>query len=344
MKAKTILKSILIVSGALLIRDLAQSRREDRKVRNGADYWERYYAPDIVQRSKELRQTKRLPSNGVDLHLDIYPHPDPQAPLLIINHGAAGYGRLFVPLALALHDRGYTVIVPDQQGQGFSGGRRGDYTMAECTQNIVAAAQWAAATYEGPLFMFGGSVGGALTYYAAAAGAPIQAIACLNLFDFGDGRDGLLISRFAVLARSALLTRLLTGLTRLSYPIEKLRVPFIWLGRFEKVMDEQDAQFQALWDEDPIPARLVSLRALASNLNTPPAIPFEQNRMPTLVINQKRDRMIDPQTTRGSYERLAGPKEYLEIPFGHWSAQSDFLQAIVTASDRWFRQNIEQSL
>ena len=54
--------------------------------------------------------------------------------MLIFNHGAAGYCRLFAALALAYYDRGYTVILPDQRGQGLSGGRRGDYTVAECPE------------------------------------------------------------------------------------------------------------------------------------------------------------------------------------------------------------------
>jgi CSLREA domain-containing protein len=61
-------------------------------------------------------------------------------------------------------------------------------------QNIVDTAHWAKNRFRAPLFMAGGSVGGALTYYAAAAGAPVEAIACLNLFDFGNGADGLQIS------------------------------------------------------------------------------------------------------------------------------------------------------
>ena len=163
--------------------------------------------------------------------------------------------------------------------------------------------------------MMGGSVGGALTYYAAVAGAPVVAIACLNLFDFGNGRDGLLISRLAPLAKSALLARLLTRGMQLLKPLGWLRIPFNWLGAFDKLMDDRDREFQAQWHADPIPPRLVSLHALASNLNTSPAIPFEDSPIPVLVINQKYDQMVDPQATRQNYERLKAPKNYLEVPF-----------------------------
>ncbi|MBN1887927.1 MAG: alpha/beta fold hydrolase, partial [Thermoflexales bacterium] len=252
-------------------------------------------------------------------------------------HGAAGYCRLFVALALSFYERGYTVVLPDQRGQGFSGGRRGDYVIAECAQNILDVARWVRQRFGGPLFMAGGSVGGGLTYYAAAAGAPVEAIACLDLFDFGNGADGLGISRFAPLAEYAGAVRLMTASMLALTPLYWLRVPFNWLGAFDRLMDERDAPFQAKWDADPISSRLVTLRSVASLLTTPPAVPLEQNAVPALVINQSLDKMVDPAVTRRNYERLGGPKRYLEVPYGHWSNQPGFWGAIVEACDGWFK-------
>src|SRR5258708_7961854 len=82
------------------------------------------------------------------------------------------------------YDAGYSVVLADQKGQGFSGGRRGDYTIAECVQNIVDTGLWARQRFNESIFMAGASAGGTLAYYAAAQGAPVKAIAVLNLFDF----------------------------------------------------------------------------------------------------------------------------------------------------------------
>ena len=157
----------------------------------------------------------------------------------------------------------------------------------------------------------------ALTYYAAAPGAPVDAIACLNLFDFGNGLDGLQISRFALIAR---LSR--AGICLLK-PVHWLRLSFTLFGAFNKLMDRRDTEFQALWDADPIPPRLVSLRFLSSNMTTAPAIPFERNRTPALVINQCLDEMVSAAVTYRNYECLGGEKDHLEIPFGHWSSQPE---------------------
>lgn len=302
-------------------------------------YWRVYYDENVVERSNRIREEHTILSTEVDIHIDVYARPNPDAPIIIFNHGAAGYCRLFVELALDFYDLGYTVILPDQRGQGLSGGGRGDYSISECVRNIVDVAHWARNRFLGPLFMAGGSVGGALTYYAAAAGAPAHAIACLNLFDFGNGADGIQISRVAFLSRYGAIVRLLKAGNAILRPLQWVQIPFNWVGAFDKLMDERDAEFQAQWDADPIPPRLVSLRSLASNMTTPPAIPFEKNRVPVLVINQSLDKMVDVSVTRCNYERLGGPKRYVEVPFGHWSSQPAFWQAIVQACDEWFREH-----
>jgi pimeloyl-ACP methyl ester carboxylesterase len=337
MKMGKLLKKLLVAVGVLAAWEIGSTWWEQRKFARGSDYWQVYYDQATVDFAAQNCQSHMIVSTGVKIHLDVYPVADPNAPVIIFNHGAAGYCRLFVGLAQRFHQRGYTVMLPDQRGQGLSGGRRGDYTIAECAQNIVDVATWAKARFGGPVFLAGGSVGGALSYYAASAGASIEAIACLNLFDFGNGLDGLRISRLAPIAQYPQLAAILRMGFEWLKPLYWLRLPFNWFGAFDKLMDARDVDFQANWDADPIPPRLISLRALASNLNTSPAVPFESNQIPTLVINQALDQMVAIEVTRGNFERLAGNKRYLEIPFGHWSSQPEFWDLIVEACDDWFQ-------
>jgi alpha-beta hydrolase superfamily lysophospholipase len=302
------------------------------------EYWRIYYDEMVAEQSDKIREEIEIVSTGVKIHIDVYTNPNSNAPVVIFNHGAAGYCRLFVSLALSFYERGYTVVLPDQRGQGLSGGRRGDYTISECVQNIVDVACWAKNRFSTSLFMSGGSVGGALTYYAAAAGAPVNAIACLNLFDFGNGIDGISISRLASLARYTSIVKLFKGGMVLLKPLHGLRIPFNWIAAFDKLMDERDEEFQSQWDADPVPPRFVSLRSLASNMTTAPAISFKENRVPVLVINQSLDKMVDTSVTKRNYERTGGLKRYLEVPFGHWSSQPKFWKTIVQSCDEWFRQ------
>ena len=299
------------------------------------DYWRIYHSPEMLERADALRETHSITSTGVRIHIDVYPQASADAPVFIFNHGGGGYSRLFIPLALALHERGYTVVLPDQHGQGLSDGDRGDFTLGQCIQNVVDVSHWARERYTGKLILSGASFGSGITFNAAAAGAPADALICHNLYDLGDPRSALILSRFAFLTHIPGMARLSAlNIRLLARVLPSLRIPFLWLGIFEHMVDDRhDGQFYPRWKADPYPIRAVSLRYLASVANTPPAHPLEANRLPILVINPMLDKMTTPEETRRNYERLGGEKQYVEIPYGHWALGDDFVQTWVSAVD-----------
>ena len=312
-----------------------------KQVQADHDYWRVYYNADVLARADALRKEYTISSTGVAIHIDAYEQSDATAPVFIFNHGGGGYSRLFIPLALEMHSRGYTVLVPDQRGQGLSGGNRSDFTMGQFVQNILDVASWADEKYAGTLFMGGGSLGGALTYKAAVVGTPARAIVCHNLYDFGNPRDTLAVSIFSPLANLPLLPSLFATVTRLSAAVfPTLRIPYKMLGRFDKMVDERNTDFYAKYQRDPYPIKAISLRYMASTFSTPPAIPFEQNTVPVLVINQARDKMVDPALTRRNYERLGGEKAYAEIDYGHWAMGGNFEQEWVTLVNDFLQQYV----
>jgi pimeloyl-ACP methyl ester carboxylesterase len=278
-----------------------------------------------------IRTTAQIRSAGVNIHLDVYPQEEKSSPVLIYNHGMASYCRLFVIPAMRFYRLGYTVALPDQKGNGFSGGRRGDYTVPEAVQNILDTVEWAEQNFSGPRFMMGGSLGGALTYYAAAAGAKVQAIACINLWDLSEATHAINRSvRLKLLYRLIKWTEPTLGHCRIS--MERFL-------KFEDLLDPRDLAFVDLWKNDPMIAKKVSLRHLFSQTHTPPAVPLEKNATPVIVFNQEKDKILPPHLTRKSYERLGGPKRYVELQgWGHWSLQPAFWNTIVAESHSWFQQ------
>jgi hypothetical protein len=109
------------------------------------------------------------------------------------------------------------------------------------------------------------------------------------------------------------------------------------------MVDPRAAGFYALWRADPVPVRRVSLRFMASTLNTPAAFPIEANRLPALVINPIRDQMVDPAVTLTNYLRLGGPKAYAPIDYGHWAMGEEFVQEWADLVDRFLRLPIRSS-
>lgn len=307
------------------------------------NYWKNYFNADIITRSEALRQELRIPSTGVNIHMDVYEQPNPAAPVLIVNHGGGGYSRIFTEPLLAMYERGYTIIAPNQFGQGYSEGDRGDFTVGQFVQNIVDVTHWARTRYSAALFLLGGSVGSGLVYNAAAEGAPADAVICHNLYDFGSIHDTIALSRFAALRHIPGFPAAMSATIRLLAAfMPGLRLPFHALAKFSAMVDERDTRFYDIWRSDPLPIKSVSLRYMRSTFTTPPRIPFEANTRPILVINPMRDKMVSPAVTKGNYERLGGPKHYVEIDYGHWATGAAFAQQYAGIVDDYLQQHNKQ--
>jgi alpha-beta hydrolase superfamily lysophospholipase len=325
------------LAGALAGQQLWLLQRDAARKRAGHDYWRTCFPPDLLTWADEHLKTYTIPSDGIQLHLDVYPQPDRQAPMIVFNHGTLGYGRLFLEMVQVYYRLGYSLVLPDQRGNGFSGGARGDYTINQAVRNIRDATRWARQHLAGPLFMAGASLGGALTYYAASAETrqtPINAISCLNLFDFGD------LPTLRTMSTSPHAVDLLPWLRALVPLFGWVRLPYCWFHCCEDIVRADEAKQQECWRTDPMLPHHISLRYLVSLGTTPPEVPLEYNTVPALVLNQMADTIIPPQATRHNYERLGGPKRYVPLDgFNHWSFGHTFWSRIIHETHRWFRKH-----
>lgn len=322
------------VVGALAAREAWQRRQDGVRYDVGRRYWRKILRTEDVRWAEAQSLGYRIPSNTIGIHLDVYPQAASDAPVLVLAHGLLTYGKLLIPLARAFFEQGYTVICPDNAGNGFSGGVRGGQTVGEAAAVLVDATIWARQRFDGPIYLMGLSLGGALAYAAAAAGAPVSAISCLDLFTFDDPR-----SLRELVARPETLA-ILPALRPLAALLGWVRVPVEWVHRIEEsVAPEERDQIQVLL-ADPLPPRQITLRALISATTTPPAVPLEHNTVPVLVLNQELDRVLSPAVTRTNFARLGGPKRYVELPGrAHWSMQPEFWAPIVAAADAWFHEH-----
>ena len=317
--------------GVLAARENWQRHVDLRRYEAGRDFWRLAFPAESVQWANAHLKTYRIPSGAVGVHLDVYAQDDVNAPVVVLAHGLVTYGRLYLHVIQALYARGYTLVCPDISGNGFSGGRRGDYTVGDATATLVDAAQWARQRFDGPLYLFGTSLGGAVAYAAAAAGAPVSAVTCIGLFTFDD-RDALR----QLIAHPALLD--LLPLARVvSSLFGWVRLPLRWIQRTDHIVAPEERTQLATWERDPLLPQTITLGSLVSAATTPPAVPLERNTIPILVVNQGDDRVLNPAVTRTNFARLGGPKRYIELEgHAHWSFERDFWEEIVAAADDWF--------
>jgi hypothetical protein len=99
-------------------------------------------------------------------------------------------------------------------------------------------------------------------------------------------------------------------------------------------------QGQLLGDLDRLTLSSVTIAFVHARTSTAPAVPFEHNQVPVLVINQARDRMTAPAITEDNYERLGGPKAYAEVDYGHYAVLEGVSQDVADAADDWFRKHL----
>ncbi len=317
---------------ALLAREAWQRGRDRQHFEEGREYWRLYLPAEDVRWADAHLRTYRIPSGQIGIHLDVYAQGEAGAPAIIVAPGMLTYGRLYITLARAFYECGYTVICPDYPGAGFSSGTRGDATAGETVSAVVETTLWARQHFDGPLYLLGLSLGGAVAYAAAAAGAAVSAISCVDLFTFDD------VATLRQLVAQPRLLDLLPLARVLAIPFGWVRLPAGLAHRMDRIVAPEEADRLAVWRFDPLVPRLFSLRSLISAAITPPRVDLERNMIPTLVINQEHDHVLDPTVTRANFERLGGPKRYVVLPdSAHWSFERPFWETIVSESDQWFR-------
>jgi alpha-beta hydrolase superfamily lysophospholipase len=320
------------VVGALIAREAWQRERDHQHFEEGRDYWRLYLPAEDVRWTDAHLRTYRIPSGHIGIHLDVYAQDEAAAPAIVIAPGMLTYGRLYVTLARSFYERGYTVVCPDYPGTGFSGGTRGDGTAGESVAAVVEATLWARQHFDGPIYLLGLSLGGAIAYAAAAAGAPVSAISCVDLFTFDD------MAALRQLVAQPRILDLLPLARAMAIPLGWVRLPADLVHRMDEIVAPEESDRLAVWRFDPLVPRMFSLRSLVSAATTPPRVSLERNTIPTLVINQEHDHVLDPAVTSSSFERLGGPKQYVALPdSAHWSFERPFWEVIVGESDRWFR-------
>ena len=321
--------------GTLAAREWWTRQEETQRFYQGRHFWRMIVPAEDVAWVEHHARSFHIPSGKIGIHIDVYAQKQTTAPVVIVVHGLLSYGRLLSPMIRAFYERGYTVVVPDIGGNGFSGGVRGGNEMGDSISTIIDVSLWSRQRFDGPLYMAGISLGGAITYAAAAAGAPVSAISCTNLFTFDDHQV------LAQLTGNRLIPLALPLLRLVAVPFGWVRLPVQWLHNIEAIVDQEESATLATAVHDPIPPHYLSLNSMVSMGYTPPAVPLSQNTVPVLVLNQVNDSILDPAVTLASYHQLGGPKQYQElVSKAHWSFRPEFWKQIVNSSDDWFKSQI----
>ncbi len=118
-------------------------------------------------------------SEGLKLVGDFY-FVDKEVPTLILLHGMSFYSFEYEKLAPLLSKQNFNVLAFDFRCHGNSEGKRGDWRLKGLAKDVACALNFLEGQVNGPIGVFGNSLGAVVAVYAAARDSRIRSLACCN--------------------------------------------------------------------------------------------------------------------------------------------------------------------
>lgn len=309
-----------------------------------ADYprWRQYlpYFPPVMRLPGTAVVTETWSEwRGRRVHVDrVEPEttPTPSGTVVLV-HGVGGYGRIVLPFGAPALRSGYRLVAPDLPGYGLT--ETDDRNLAfdtwvDCVRDLVTVERDRS---DGPVVVYGLSLGGVVAYHAAASGAPAAGLIVTTLADVTDPGVVAAFSRFPRLAGVGF--ELMQRLPMLTDP---LPLPPRLTAKMTRISNNPDLAH--LCASDPLGGGATLRGRFWRTLTTtaPPQQPEEFTSCPVLVAHAGDDQMTDIAHTRRFIDRLAAPTQFIELTgAGHFPVEepgvsqlADAVSAFVTARKR----------
>lgn len=296
------------------------------------NYWKNYvYETDTEEIERNIRRTT-FKSRGLNLSLKYF-EKDKNAPNILWITGAGCHSLYLAELEYHMHLRGYNVFGIDFQGHGDSEGKRGDFTIDELVENCNDAAKYIFSNFNDRIGAIGGSLGGLVTFYLGLAQGSVKSIICQY--------PGILTEKkFQDAAVKK--AKIILPLGKLSAKLfPKMKIPTaLYVDWKELPETEREKEISEKYIKDPDIVKWYTLRAVISQISTPPPNPIEELKIPTMFLAPTRDKALSISYVRDLYDRLPPIKKKLvEIDGGHYWLVSHPREAAKVFCD-WFDETL----
>jgi pimeloyl-ACP methyl ester carboxylesterase len=251
---------------------------------------------DLSIRRQPVERSEALRGHGV--HVDEWrPDGAPRGTVVLV-HGGGGHGRILAPLGALVAELGWRAVAPDLPGYGLTTPAEDfawDY--AEWPATVAALAD----RCDGPIVLFGLSVGGMTAVHAAQRARVVDGVIATTLLDMGDPRLFARAARWPWLGWASLLGfRLAPALAdRITLPLA-LAAPMRRMSADGELADyfETDALLGAL----RVPARF--FRTMHRYRTDDLALPC-----PLLLVHPGADSWTPVAMSEPVFERIRAEKE-----------------------------------
>jgi lysophospholipase len=250
-------------------------------------------------------ETVGFPSGELDLYGRLR-HCADDAPTLVLLSGVGFHTFEYEPLAACLADSGFNSLSFDFRGHGRSRGRRGAWILDELAGDARHAVDFARQRYQGPIGLFGNSLGAMVAILAGSNDDRVLGVAAANcparIADF-------------LLTRPR---RALFALAKLVAPLAPIRIGLNHFYSYDQLID--DRLWVSTFEHDPLiaDARRLSVTTftdLLEHWDGPSAV--SGLHKPLLLIQGRNDQFQPPQQSQLLFEAANNPKKYEVVDTGH---------------------------
>ena len=117
---------------------------------------------------------------NLPVHCEFYKYSS-RAPVILFLPGIGTYAELYAEMLYQISENGFNVIAVDLPGHGYSGGKRGIYTVDTVTESISRVIDTLVPHTPGPIGIYGYSIGALLAVATAEQEERIKAVLCGTL-------------------------------------------------------------------------------------------------------------------------------------------------------------------
>jgi alpha-beta hydrolase superfamily lysophospholipase len=249
-----------------------------------------------------------LPLGTFSVHLDCWRRPKSTASLVLV-HGGGGNGRLLAPYGAMAAMAGYEVIAPDLPGYGLTQVKSKRRLVYEDWRDTVAGVlEMQARRTEGPIIIFGLSMGGMLAYDATVRTRIPNGLIVTCLLDPRDAMVRRSLVRWAWMA--SLIGPMLSTVPALT---DLLPVPMRVVGNMRGVANNPELS-QAIVSDPHAGGTWMPGRFLRTFVNSAPLVePEAFDVCPVLLAHPADDRWTDISITRAFFDRLSIEKRLVML-------------------------------
>ncbi|WP_293268072.1 alpha/beta fold hydrolase [Neptunomonas sp.] len=128
-----------------------------------------------------LSKRECLRVGELSVHCELYEADKEGAPVLVFLPGIGTYSELYADILGRFAESGFHTVGMDYPGHGYSGGKRGHYTVEGVVESVSDLIDRLEERFTGPVYLFGYSIGSLLAVAAAERDSRIQGVMCGTL-------------------------------------------------------------------------------------------------------------------------------------------------------------------